>query len=391
MAESTDVVVIGGGVVGACVAYCLARDGRDVTILERAAIGSGSSGHGHGVISLVGNDFRPGAHFTFGVAGARLFPDFVASLIETGGVDPLYHELDGVSLAIVEEERAIYRDFMAREESRALVDMRWAGIDEIRELEPRITPDALGGVLYRHGQVDGSRLTLAAVRSVERLGGQVVLREATGLIRAGDAVVGVTHAGGSIACKAVVIAAGAWSFATSAWLGAPVPVRPQHGEVLQVDLPGEPLRVFVLTARHGPILPRRDGVVLVGSIGGVSMSGGDVDAAHAFDPHDPTPPVFDGQPRSESRTLMISLAERVMPAIADARLLAHLAGVRPMSADRLPLIGPVPGLDGAYLATGHGTRGIHEAPITGVLLAALIDGARTPPVAPDPFLPARFA
>jgi len=389
-AEKADVVVIGCGIVGASVAYFLAKEGLEVCILEKHSIGSGSTGHGHGVISLVGLDFRPGAHFELGLASARMYREFADTLFEDGGIDPLYHELDGVSLAILEEEEEIFRASMARDEVRRNVDMRWIDVDEIRELEPRLTEEARGAVLYRHGQVDGYRVALGAVAAVERRGGRVMLGDADGLVRDGDRVVGVTCGSTSIACDSVVVASGAWIGSAANWLGQPVPVRPLHGEVLHVKLPGEPMRVFVLTGRHGPILPRKDGVIMVGSIGGVTMSGMDVHAKHVFDPYDPSPPVFDGQPREESRDFMIERAVRVMPAIADAQLVAHLAGVRPLSADRLPLIGPVVGLEGVYLAAGHGTKGIHLAPATGRMVTDLIvRGSSELPL--DAFLPGRFA
>jgi glycine oxidase len=390
--RSPDVVVVGGGIVGACIAYLLAREGMVVCILERDAIGSGSTGHGHGVVSLVGKDFRPGPHFALGVAAARMWPEFARQLHEQGGIDPLYHELEGVSFAVIEEEAEIFRAFLEREDARAELEMRWADVDEIRALEPRLTEDAIGGVLHRHGQVDGYRATLAAVAAVERLGGRVVLGEATGLQVDAGRVVGVEHSNGSIPCGHVVVAAGAWAARSREWLHFPVPVRPLHGEVLHVVLPGEPLHAFVLTARHGPILQRKDGIVMVGSIGGVTMSGMDVEARHVFDPLDETPPVFDGNPREESRDFMIERAIRVMPIIEEAQLVAHLAGVRPLSADRMPLIGPVPGLEGVYLATGHGTKGIHLAPVTARIVAdQIVRGAVDPAIPAADFLPDRFA
>jgi glycine/D-amino acid oxidase-like deaminating enzyme len=392
MTDTVDVVVVGGGIVGAATAYLLAKEGLEVCILERASIGSGSTGHGHGVISLVGKDFRPGPHFALGVAGARRYPQFIESLRDDSEIDPLYHELDGISLAIVETEEQIFREVLEREETRSEVEMRWIGIEDARELEPRLTEDAIGGVLYRHGQVDGYRMTLAAVDAVERMKGRVLLRKATGLLRDGERVVGVTHTHGSIFCGDVILALGAWCGPAADWIDFPIPVRPLHGEVLHVLLPGEPMKVFVLTALHGPILPRKDGILMVGSIGGVTMSGMDVDAKHVFDPLDPTPPEFDEEPKEENRDYMITRALRVMPAIEEAELVAHLAGVRPLCADRMPLIGPVPGLEHAFLATGHGTKGIHLAPITAEIVADLVAGREVAaPVPLEPFLPERFA
>ena len=390
--SSAEAVVIGGGVIGATTAYALAREGVDVVLLERDGVASGCTGHGHGVISLVGKDFKPGGHFELGLASARMYADFVSGLLETGGRDPMYHELDGISYAILEEEEQIFRAFMERDDTRGQVDMEWLDVDAARELEPRLTRDAIGGVRYRHGQVDGRLLSLSAVDALEQLGGRVLISEATGIAQDGGRVSAVQHREGVLACQIVVIASGAWAFAAGEWLGFPIPVRPYHGEVLQMRLPGKPMEIFVLTARHGPILPRRDGVLLVGSIGGVSMSGLDVDTKHIFDPLDSTPPEFDGVPRDASREHILTQAKRVMPALVDAELLDHLAGVRPLSADRMPLIGPVPGLEGAYLATGHGTKGIHLAPITATIVAELATrGGIQQQVTLEPFLPDRFA
>jgi glycine oxidase len=368
----TDVVVVGAGVVGTTTAYELAAAGLDVTILERESVGSGSTGHGHGIISLVGKDFRPGPHLELGLRSAELYPDLCRRVYEDGGVDPMYHELPGISFAVVEEEAEIFREFLDRNEKAKVIDARWLTVAQCREIEPLLTEDAIGGVLHMHGQVDAYRLSLGAVAGLERLGGRIVGGEVTGLIRDRGRVRGVEHKRGSIACEHVVLAAGAWTAAASTWLGIPVPVRPLHGEVLHLRLAGDPVRAFILTARHGPILPKKDGTLMVGSLGGVTMSGMDVDAKHVFDPLDPTPPSFDEAPTQSGRDTMIERAIRVMPALADAKLMAHLAGVRPLSADRMPMIGPVPDLEGAWLATGHGTKGIHLAPVTAKMIADYI-------------------
>ena len=381
----------GAGVIGAGIAHALAKAGQKVVILESESIGAGSSGHGHGVVSLIGKDFRPGSHFELGCLSAEMFPAYAAEALEDSGLDPMYHRLPGLSLAIVEEEERIFRNQLALHSDR--LELRWIDADECRRIEPRITPNAIGAVLYEHGQVDGYRLSLASAGAVERLGGRIELRRLTGLVREGDRVVGVEHSGGRIACENVVLAMGAWVREAESWLGWPIPVRPLHGEVLNVRLPGPPLRAFILTARHGPVLQRKDGILLVGSIGGVTMSGMDVDAKHVFDPYDTTPPVFDMNPREENAQFMIDQAMKVMPALAEAALVGHLAGVRPLSADRMPIVGPVPGVRGVILATGHGTKGIHLAPITSKMVAERIlherdiDAALAQAVSPARFTP----
>ena len=390
MKSGFDSVVLGAGVVGGAVAYFLSKEGQRVCLMDREAVGSGASAHGHGALSIVGKDFKPGAHFEIGLEGMRFFPGFIRGLIEDSGLDPMYHEMPGVSLAMLEEEERIFREVIAWQGQ--YVDVEWVDADEVRRLEPRISPDVLGGVTYQHGQVDGYRLSLALAQAVERMGGEVLLREATGLKTEGGRVTGVTYPNGEVSADNVVISMGAWSEGARQWLNFPIPVRPLHGEVLQVRVPGKPVEVFIMTARHGPILPRRDGITLVGSVGGVSMSGMDVDATHVFDPHETGPWEYDLQPSEWGRNFILERVLSVMPALEDAEVVDHLAGVRPLSADRMPLIGPVPGWDGVYLATGHGTKGIHLSAITGRLVADLmVRGDTEVPVPVDAFSPLRFS
>jgi glycine oxidase len=386
--ESYDAVVVGAGVIGGSISYLLARSGLKVCVMERESVGSGASGHGHGVISLVGNDFKPGPHFELGLESATMHSEFAAQLLEDSDIDTLYHELSSISLALVPEEEEIFRNAMGWQGSQ--FPMKWIGIDECREIEPRITPHGIGGVLNHHGQVDGYRTSLAAVSAVENLGGTILLREATGLKFDAGHITAVEYPGGRVATEHVVLAGGAWVSRASAWTNFPIPVRPLHGEVLHVRLPGAPLAAFIMTARHGPILQRRDGLIMAGSIGGVTMSGMDVNALHVFNPADPGPWEYDLEPHEEGRDLMVERAIKILPAMEDAALVAHLAGVRPLSADRLPIIGPVPGCEGVYLATGHGTKGIHLAPVTGrIVKDMIVDGKREKKY--DPFLPDRFA
>jgi glycine oxidase len=392
MTNTADTVVVGAGVVGGAIAHVLAKAGQRVVILEAESVGAGSSGHGHGVVSLIGKDFRPGPHFELGCASADMFPAYAAEVAEDSGIDPMYHRLPGLSLAILDEEERIFREQYELHKDR--LDLRWIDGDECRRIEPRVSEEARSAVLYEHGQVDGYRLSLASARAVEQLGGAVEVRRVTGLLRRGDAVVGVQHTLGTIECENVVLASGAWVREAERWIDWPIPVRPLHGEVLNVRLPGPPLQAFILTARHGPILQRKDGIILVGSIGGVTMSGMDVDAKHVFDPHDTTPPVFDLAPNEENAKFMIERALRVMPALEHADLVGHLAGVRPLSADRMPIIGRVPSVRGVVLATGHGTKGIHLAPVTARMAAEIIlrdrdlEGVPAQAFSPERFTPA---
>lgn len=251
-----DVVVVGAGAVGTSAAYLLAREGLSVCLVEGKEIGKGSSGHGHGAINLIGKAFVPGPHFLLGVAGGRYYPDYVAGVMEHSGMDPMFHEIPAIAYAINDEEEAILRtsfDYQRQHEP-----MEWASVKACREIEPRLTEDAIGGVIYRHGQVNGLLLTRASAKAMENCGGEMVYDTVVGLLRSGSRVTGVQLTNGTIDAGIVVLAMGAWSGQADKWVGFPVPVRPGHGEVLHYRVPGEPARAQINTARHGPIFPARD-------------------------------------------------------------------------------------------------------------------------------------
>ena len=104
MPDSADVVVIGAGVVGCSVAYYLAREGVNVTLLEREAIGSGASAHATGSLSLLGAEFSPGASFQMARASYAEFPQLVTELEAATGMDLLYQRRPSLRLALDEEE-----------------------------------------------------------------------------------------------------------------------------------------------------------------------------------------------------------------------------------------------------------------------------------------------
>lgn len=386
--ERFDVVVVGAGAVGTSTAYLLAKQGLSVCIVERKAIGRGSSGHGHGAVNLIGKAFVPGPHFLLGVAGRDYYPEYIAGLIEDSGMDPMFHDIHAIHYAIDEEEESILRK--SYEYQRQHAPMEWASVQACRDIESRLTPDALGGVIYRHGQVNGLLLSQAGAKALENLGGKMIYANVTGLQRSGNRVTGVQLEDRVIDAGHVVLAMGAWSSEADRWVGFPMPVRPGHGQVLHYRIPGPPVRAQINTAKHGPIFPARDGTLLVGSIGGPPMLGKKVDAM-TWDPKDTSAPVFDEAPTPEGRDIMVKLAVRLMPSLAEGEIIEHRAGVRPLSFDQLPIIGPVPGQPGLLLSTGHGFKGLHLAPISGRLMVDHIKGEKTMPgVDTDAFLPDRF-
>jgi len=379
--ESADVVVIGAGVVGCSVAYYLAREGINVTLLEREAIGSGASAHATGSLSLLGAEFSPGASFQMARASYAEFPQLVTELEAATGMDLLYQRRPSLRLALDDEEASMIKGLMVWQQPH--VKMRWIDDREVRSIEPRLSHDIIGAVYEdESAQLDSYRLNLALARGAELKGASILYREVTGLVADGPAISGVKTASGDIPCGAVVVAAGTWSRAFTSWLGFPVPVRPMKGERLLLIYPGEPLPVLISSPKRGHMISRGDGFTSVGSTGGR-----DYDQKELFWGEE-----FDRQPTETARLELLRRAIDVFPDLERAELVQQLAGSRPLSPDSKPIIGPVPGREGVLLATGHTTKGIHLGPITGRIIADYICRGSTEAVSDmSEFLPDRFA
>ena len=381
MLDSADVVVIGAGVVGCSVAWYLAREGVKVTLLEREAIGSGASAHATGSLSLLGAEFSPGASFQMARASYAEFPQIVQELESATGIDLLYQRRPSLRLALVDEEADLIKDLMVWQQPH--VSMHWIDAQEVRSIEPRLSHSIVGAV-YEHesAQLDSYRFNLALARGAELKGASILYREVTGLIASGSQISGVRTASGDVHCGTVVVAAGTWSRAFTPWLGFPVPVRPMKGERLLLNYPGEPLPVLISSPKRGHMISRTDGFTSVGSTGGR-----DYDQKELFWGEE-----FDRQPTSTARLELLQRAVDVFPDLERAELVQQLAGSRPLSPDSKPIIGPVPGLEGVLLATGHTTKGIHLGPITGRIITDYISHGSTQVVSDmSEFLPDRFA
>ncbi|HIN36017.1 MAG TPA: FAD-binding oxidoreductase [Dehalococcoidia bacterium] len=381
MAEKFDVVVIGAGVIGCSVAYYLAREGIKVALLERESFGSGSSAHATGFISLLGTEFTPGPSFQFGLESYREFPSLVAELEDSTGMDLLYQRRPSLRLALEESEEQLIKDLMTWQQEH--VAMRWISSDDVHELEPRLTPSLIGAVYEdESAQLDSYRLNLALAAGAEKKGTQTINRNVTGLLSEKNRITGVQTEQGDISCGTVVVAAGLWSPPFQRDLDFPIPVGALKGERLLLKYDGDPLQLLISSPKRGHMISRLDGFLSVGSTGGR-----DYDQDQLYQGAD-----MDRVPTETARVEIMQRAIDVFPDLENAELFEQLAGSRPLSPDRIPIIGPVPGKEGVVLATGHTTKGIHLGPSTAKAVTQYIQGGcKQVPSSMELFLPDRFA
>ena len=176
---------------------------------------------------------------------------------------------------------------------------------------------------------------------------------ANGIVRHGDRVTAVTTARHQVAARHVVIAAGAWSAQIES-LPRPLPVVPVRGQLVSVPWPSETPRV-ILYHDHGYVLPRAHTAILGSTMEYVG---------------------FDASVTAEAQAQLLTDARRLLPDL-DTRAPKSWSGLRPVTPDGLPLLGPDPDVDGLWYATGHGRNGILLAALTGDVIADLITTGAT--------------
>jgi glycine/D-amino acid oxidase-like deaminating enzyme len=374
---SADVVIVGGGLVGAATAYFLAGEGVDCVVVERDGIASHASGFSYAALGTFDEAGMDGAHFDVASLGMRLHHELAESLLDETGVNVEFRERPSLSLAFDEDEvvaaqspEGAERDRRSWEVDVQGYTVQWLTTEEALQVEPRINPAVLGAV-YTEGtcDVNAQRLTLALAMGAEQRGARVMRGTVTGLSREGDRVRGVTLDEGEIACDRVVVATGPWSEAATEWLGVPIRMQPWKGQILRLRLPGPPIRTSVGGGDHFAST-KPDGLTWVG-------------------------PTFEDAGIDETTTdwardeIMAGVSRNV-PSLAEGEVVVHTACVRPLSADRKLVLGEVPGLEGAYTATGGGRLGLMLGPAMARLTADLIaKGTTTVPL--DEFDPGRFA
>jgi glycine oxidase len=360
-----DVVVVGGGVIGAACAFFAAREGLAVTLLERDEIGAHASGVAAGMLALLLDDRHPEPFQRWGRRSLESLPELIVELRERSGIDPEYEPSGLLRVALSDQEAAGLRE-------KAGGELSWLDAAEAREQEPQLAPEARGALWSAvEGHVRSGLLTRAYARAAAALGARIETGcSVVGLLRQGARVTGVRTVADGLGAGAVVLCMGSWSAGAAAWLGGPaLPVEPVRGQILSLDAPRPTLRQTVSNA-HLYLVPRRDGSVVAGAT--VERVG------------------FDCRVTAAGVREMLELAPRLVPALADCAFRGAWAGLRPDTPDHLPLIGPVPGAPGLYVAAGHFRNGILLSPVTGRLVADWLLG-KAPPDEAAAFRPDRFA
>jgi glycine oxidase len=357
-ANSSDVVVIGGGVVGLSIAWRAARRGLRAVVVERGRAGGGTSAHAAGMIAPA-SEATPGEEplLELNLRSAARYPDFVADLEDDAGGSPvgllacgtLFLARDG------DEAEALEREFALRR--RLSLPVERLRPSEAREREPALAPALrLALALPDDHAVDPRALCAALVRAIVARGGEV--RE--GLAVTGVAPDAVTLEDGErLPAGHVVVAGGVWSAALPG-AGAPMALRPVKGQIMRLHDPAGPgLLGSVVRFGSSYVVPRGDGRYVIGA---TSEERG-----------------FDTTVTAGAAYTLLREAGELVPGISELVIDEFTAGLRPATPDNLPAIGR--GDDGLWWATGHHRSGVLLAPITADLVVGMLCGEPADPLA----------
>src|SRR4051794_35053960 len=352
------VVICGAGVIGACTAYFLSLRGIEVVVVERTGVACAASGKAGGFLALDwcdGSPLGPLARHSF-----ALHAELAARFPGAWG----YRRLDTLGVAA----NARYRHIGHRAD--------WLA-------EGAVLRGSLG-TPETTAQAHPAKFTRAMLDAAIAGGARLHLGRVTGLAFTPDrsAVTGPVVDGATLAADAVVIAMGPWPAEAARWLPLPAVYGLKGNSLVlgtEAPLPGCAIFAEVEDAHgeaHVPeLFTRPDGTTYFCGLSSEDPVPDDP-AAVAPDP--------DAEPR------LRAIAAALSPSLAAAPVLAVQACHRPVTRDGLPLIGCVPGIAGAYVATGHGPWGILNAPATVEAVAAMIATGAPGPVDLRPFDPARL-
>ena len=395
MKAHADVVVVGGGILGCGIAARLAEGGAEVVLVERAQIAAGASGRNHGLI------FRPEHPGVQPLARASM-----DAYRELCGATPIDLALDGnpVGLVIVVSEEAQWAAAEREAEVAARSGCPVERLDEtgLRKIEPSLSEGHLGGFLIEDGyRVDPAALTLALAYEARASGAEVcTFTDVKQVLAAGGRVRGVATDRGVVEAPTVVDAAGPWAARlarTASPEPAGLPIGGVRGWLLLTEAqPGLMCHIVESAGWHLAAGDPGPGGVTVGDHG--KGGGGRRDLGTLVQQNrggqvllggSRAPALADAPEGADATAEIARRAAAMVPALALAAIAGVWSGVRPTSPDGFPLIGWVPGIDGLFVAGGHGGQGVTLGAGSARLAAQMLLGVE-PFTDPAPYDPGRF-
>lgn len=358
MNRSYDVIVIGGGVNGSSIAYYLAREGKRVLLLERERLAGKASSAAAGMLGAQVEVTEEGALFNMAKESRAMFPSLQYELKEHSGIDIELVQKGMLKLAMNDEEVQHLKstiDFQQKLGERA----DWLVPEQVAKRERQLSDSLLGAMdIPMDGHVNPERLTHAFAKSAVNLGADLKeYVEVYSLLIDGGAVKGVETGDGTFHGENIVVAAGAWSKRLLGQCGVTLPAYPVKGECFSV-ITERPLLSSTIFTESCYLVPKNGNRLVIGA----TM----------------IPDTFSENVTVGGLYQLMEAASRVLPAVKNAIFERSWSGIRPQTGDGLPYLGHHPNYKNLVIATGHYRNGILLSPITGKLVAKMIQDEPMP-------------
>jgi glycine oxidase len=373
---TTDVVVVGAGLIGLATAWRLAADGIQVTVCDPTP-GTQTSAVAAGMLAPVTEvEYGEDDLLALNLASVAAWPSFAAELEAVTGVSAGLHQTGTLSVAYDVDDAAALRRLADYQRRLGLEVEELSGRDA-RKREPLLAAGVSGGVwVPGDHSVDNRQAVTALLRAIEVSGVTLLRQRVSHVLTAGTTAVGVQlDNGDTVHAGHVIAAAGPWSGQLD---GVPnelrPPVRPVKGEVLRLRVPEAYRPALTHTVRATArgfsvyLVPRPGGELVVGATS--------------------TELGYDTRVLAGGVFSLLRDARTVLPITDELELVEAIAGLRPATPDNAPILGPS-GLDGLLWATGHYRNGVLLTPITAQLIADTVRSGVVPELG-KPFLASRF-
>jgi glycine oxidase len=370
MNQSTDVAIIGGGVIGCSIAYQLSKAGVQVSVIEREEIAAEASSAAAGVLAPAEVLTGPKAVADLFLASWSITAEIIAEIEAVSGVQVEYLQTGALYVLRDAADQSSFKSYAEIWQEQGS-EATWLTVDEVHRYEP-LLHHAIVAALYvpQTANIRPRLMTRAYAEAAHKSGAHFYEHtEVTGLQQRFGRVIGVqTAQGQTISCNRVVIATGAWSAHIGSWLGLNIPVFPARGQILALKQPATPLK-HTISGNGLYLVPKIDNTIYVGAT--VEQVG------------------FDKSNTAGGVAWLLSSAIQLVPELEHATIADIWSGLRPWSQDSYPILGKAPGWENVILATGHGAGGFELSAITGKTIAELITAGQTP-VLIQPFGLERF-
>ncbi len=366
---TTDVAIIGGGIIGCACAYYLCKAGIEVIVVERDEVGCGTSSAAAGLLAPLGPLSGPGPFADLLLAGGELFPALVPELQEASGLC-LHYEQSGALRVIRNPARLAHLRKRLTAWQPLGLHLDWLDGDDARQLEPALTPEVCAAIYApAEAQIEASALTQAFAQAARHLGARIYTRRTITHLHTEPGRVRAIHTvqGEIIACHTLLIATGTWANICQQWIGISLPVRPLAGQLLALSQSHPALR-HIIFGDTAYVIPRGHTVI----VGATKEETG-----------------FTARVTEEGMTWLSATAQRLVPGLANSQVERAWAGLRPHTPDHRPILGPLPGWENVVVAVGHNSVGVLLSSITGQMMTEVIVRGQTPALI-RPFTIERF-